>query len=269
LTSNWFEVRECADGVIGIGEPRHDEDVKSYLVLGRDLALLFDTGMGIGNIKSVVDEYATTPVLVVNSHAHWDHVGDDWRFDRIWVHEVEADDLRRGVPNARTRRFLAPERFVGEPPDWIDIETFSIPGVAPERTLSGGERIDLGDREFVVINTPGHSPGGITLVEQKTGVALVGDAVYAGALYAHLDHSDPFVYRETLKTLADLAPSLSSVYPCHNDYPLEPSFLVEVHQGYESLWDGREPDDVTNGVERYEFGRFSVLLNQGWRERSA
>ncbi|MGA7671803.1 MAG: MBL fold metallo-hydrolase [Nitrolancea sp.] len=269
MTSNWFQVRECADGVIGIGEPRHDEDVKSYLVVGSELSLLFDTGMGIGDIKSVVDELVKTPVLVVNSHAHWDHVGDDWRFDRIWVHEAEADNLRQGVANSRTRRFLAPDRFIGDPPDWIDVETFAIPGVVPERTLSGGERIDLGGREFLVVCTLGHSPGGITLVEERTGVALVGDAVYAGALYAHLDHSDPIAYRETLKTLADLAPSLSAVYPCHNDYPLDPGFLVEAHQGYESIFEGREPDEIIEGVERYVFKRFSVLLNQGWRDQSA
>jgi glyoxylase-like metal-dependent hydrolase (beta-lactamase superfamily II) len=263
--NEWFEVRHFDHGVVGIGEPGHDENVKSFLVLGDDRALLFDTGMGIGNIKRVVDEITAKPVLVVNSHGHWDHVGDDWRFERIWIHEAEADDLKRGVPNSRTRRFLAPERFTSGVPDWIDIDTFAIPGVPPEHTLSGGERIDLGGREFLVINTPGHSPGGITLVEEKTGVALVGDAVYAGALYAHLDHSDPRVYRQTLKTLADLAPNLSTIYPCHNDYPLPPSFLVDVHEGYESIWNGRAPDGVTDGVERYTFDGYSVLLRETWR----
>ncbi len=266
MRTDWFEVREFDDGVVGIGEPAHEENVKSFLVRGDDVALLFDTGMGIGNIKQVVDELVRTPVLVVNSHAHWDHVGDDWRFERIWVHEAEADDLRAGASNRRTRRFLAPERFTVDPPAWIDTETFSIPGVEPERTLSGGERIDIGGRDFVVLPTPGHSPGGITLIDERNGVALVGDAVYAGALYAHLEGSDPHIYRRTLKTLAELAPSLKTIYPCHNDYPLPASFLVDVHDGYESIWSGRKPDVVRDGVERYEFGRFSVLLREGWRE---
>src|SRR6185312_17253583 len=172
--TEWFEVRPMSDGVIGIGEPGHDEDVKSYLVIGRDLALLFDTGMGIGNIRAVVDGLTQKPVLLVNSHSHWDHVGDDWRFDRIWVHEAEADALRAGVGNARIRRALAPERLHRPLPEGIDPQSIAIPGVEPERTLSGGERIDLGDREFVVVNTPGHSPGGITLVDERAGVALVG-----------------------------------------------------------------------------------------------
>ena len=265
LGSSWFEIRSFADGVIGIGEPGHDEDVKSYLVIGSELALLFDTGMGIGNIKAVVDGLTSKPVLVVNSHSHWDHVGDDWRFDRIWVHEAEADDLRAGVGNARIRRALAPERLTRPLPSWFDPETFVIPGVQPERTLSGGERIDLGDREFVVLNTPGHSPGGITLLDEQNGIALVGDAVYAGALYAHLGGGDPPVYRETFRILADLAPSIKSIYPCHNDYPLPGSFLTDVFLANESIWNGRQPDRVDDGVEKYQFDGFSMLLPAGWR----
>lgn len=266
---DWFEVREFSDGIIGIGEPAHEEDVKSYLILGRDLAILFDTGMGIGNIKRVVDRYVKTPVLVVNSHAHWDHIGDDWRFERVWVHEAEADDLRRTVPVERTRRFLQPNRFIGPCPDWIDPERFTILGVEPDRTLEGGERIDLGGRELLVVATPGHSPGGITLVDEKAGVALVGDAVYAGALYAHLDGSDPAAYLDTLARLADLAPALHTVYPSHNDYPLDASFLIGVRAGYRSIWGGGMPDEVVDGVERYQFQKFSVLLREGWREQTS
>ncbi|HEX7103389.1 MAG TPA: MBL fold metallo-hydrolase [Nitrolancea sp.] len=263
--NDWFEIRRFDDGVIGIGEPGHEEDVKSYLVIGRDLALLFDSGMGVGNIKQVVESMTDKPVLLVNSHSHWDHIGDSWRFDRVWVHEAEADDLRAGVGNERVRRALAPERLTQPLPDGVDFQTFSIPGVEPERTLHGGERIDLGDRTFEVVNTPGHSPGGITLVDEANGIALVADAVYAGALYAHLDHSDPVVYRDTLRRLADLAPSLKTLYPSHNGYPLPGSFLTDVNEASESIWTGRSPDSVKNLVERYQFDGFAMLLPVGWR----
>jgi glyoxylase-like metal-dependent hydrolase (beta-lactamase superfamily II) len=263
--NDWFENRQFDDGVIGIGEPGHDEDVKSYLVIGRDLALLFDSGMGVGNIKQVVERLTDLPVLLVNSHSHWDHIGDSWRFERVWVHEAEADDLRAGVGNERMRRALAPERLNRPLPDGVDLQTFSIPGVEPERTLHGGERIDLGGRTFVVVTTGGHSPGGITLVDEANGVALVADAVYAGALYAHLDHSDPVVYRETLRRLADLAPSLKKLYPSHNGYPLPASFLTQVNDANESIWSGRSPDSIENGLERFQFDGFAMLLPVGWR----
>jgi glyoxylase-like metal-dependent hydrolase (beta-lactamase superfamily II) len=42
--------------------------------------------------------------------------------------------------------------------------------------------IDLGDRHFQVIHTPGHSPGGIALFETATGILFSGDVVYDGEL---------------------------------------------------------------------------------------
>ena len=214
--NRWFEVREFDDGVVGIGEPGHSEDVKSYLVRGRDRALLIDTGTGIGDIRAVVESLVDTPVLVINSHGHWDHIGGDWRFEPVWIHVAEADLPPAGVPNAGMRGRLAPEHLNRPLPRGVDPETFAIPPAAVGRTLMGGEVVDLGDRSFGVVLTPGHSPGGISLVEERTGVAIVGDALYAGPLYGHLDGSDPTVYRETLRRLAVLAPDLRAVYPGHN-----------------------------------------------------
>ncbi|HET7036329.1 MAG TPA: MBL fold metallo-hydrolase [Thermomicrobiaceae bacterium] len=263
--AGWFEVREFPDGVVGLGEPGHDEDVKSFLVRGSELALLFDTGTGIGDIRPVVDQLVSTPVLLVNSHAHWDHIGGNWQFPRIWIHEAEADRLGEQLPPERLRRFAAPERFIGPPPEGFDIERFTIRPSHAERRLREGDEIDLGDRRLRVMHTPGHSPGGITLVDEARGIALVGDAVYAGPLYAHISGSDPAVYRTTLSRLADLAPDLSVVYPSHNAYPLEPAFLRTVSQGYESIWEGRAPDARRDGIEEHRFERFGVLLPEGWR----
>lgn len=261
----WFEVREMPDGVVAIGEPGHSEDVKSYLVRGRDLALLVDTGMGIGDIRALVDSLVQTPVLVVNSHSHFDHIGGNARFSRVWIHVAEADRLPEGIPNARLRGWLSPEHLSRALPAGVIPDSYAIAPSHAERTLHGGETIDLGDRQFAVMHTPGHSPGGITLVEERTGIALVGDAVYAGPLYAHSDDGDPAAYRDTLRRLAEIAPAIKTVYPSHNAYPLEPEFLVRVHEAMEAIWAGRPADTLTGGVERHTFDGFAFLLREGWR----
>lgn len=264
---SWFEIREFEDGVVGIGEPGHTEDVKSYLVRGRDRALLVDTGTGIGDLRTAVESLTESPVLLVNSHGHWDHIGGDWQFAPVWIHQAEADRPPAGVPNARMRGRISPEHLLRPLPVGVDPETFAIPPAAVGRVLTGGEVIDLGDREFLVVHTPGHSPGGISLIEEKTGVAIVGDALYAGPLYGHLDGSDPGDYRETLRRLAELSLHLRAVYPGHNAYPLDSGFLVEAHRGMEEVWSGRTPDRVSDGVEEYRFRRHSLLLREGWRGR--
>jgi hypothetical protein len=65
----WFEVYKSRPGVFAIYEPRQLEEVISYLIIGGDRALLFDTGMGIRNIKAVVAGLTRLPVSVVNSLA--------------------------------------------------------------------------------------------------------------------------------------------------------------------------------------------------------
>jgi glyoxylase-like metal-dependent hydrolase (beta-lactamase superfamily II) len=76
-----------------------------------------------------------------------------------------------------------------------------------ERLLEGGDVIDLGDRLFEVVHTPGHSPGGIGLFEKKTGIFLSGDIVYDGPLIDDAYHSDRDAYHATFERIRSLAVS--------------------------------------------------------------
>src|ERR1700731_3846299 len=70
----WFEVYKIRPGIFAIYEPHQLEEVISYLILGDNKALLFDTGMGISNIQAVVAGLTKLPISVVSSHTHNDHV---------------------------------------------------------------------------------------------------------------------------------------------------------------------------------------------------
>ncbi|MHA6688158.1 MBL fold metallo-hydrolase [Mesorhizobium sp. A556] len=80
--------------------------------------------------------------------------------------------------------------------------------VAPDQLLSGGDVIDLGDRQFEVIHTPGHSPGGIALYEVATRTLIAGDIVYDGDLVTDAFHSNRDDYRRSLERLARLPVSI-------------------------------------------------------------
>src|SRR3974390_3344800 len=56
VSDPWFEVFKPAPGVFAIYEPHQSEEVISYLIVGEKRALLFDTGMGISDIRKVVSE---------------------------------------------------------------------------------------------------------------------------------------------------------------------------------------------------------------------
>ena len=81
VSDPWFEVYRPATDVFAIYEPQQAEEVISYLIIGKKRALLFDTGMGISDIKKVTAELTKLPIVVLNSHTHDDHVGGNWQFE--------------------------------------------------------------------------------------------------------------------------------------------------------------------------------------------
>jgi glyoxylase-like metal-dependent hydrolase (beta-lactamase superfamily II) len=70
--------------------------------------------------------------------------------------------------------------------------------------LDDGEIVDLGDRQFEVIHTPGHSPGGVALHEYATGILFSGDIVYDGPLIEDAYHSNIDDYIASMERLLRL-----------------------------------------------------------------
>ena len=65
-----------------------------YLIIGTERALLIDTGIGIGNIRSVVETMTHLPYDVVNTHHHYDHVGGNGRFSMVYAHKKANDFIK-------------------------------------------------------------------------------------------------------------------------------------------------------------------------------
>jgi glyoxylase-like metal-dependent hydrolase (beta-lactamase superfamily II) len=256
----WFEVWEPEPGVHVIQEPHHSENVKSYLVLGDRRAVLIDTGMGIGDIKSVVDDLTKLPVTVLNSHAHWDHIGGNWRFDEILIHRAEAEALGTPPAAARLRTFFS-DQFLSAPlPDDCDLSTFEIRPSRATTLLDGGETIDLGGRTLRIIHAPGHSPGGIVVVDDDNKLLFTTDVAYASRLYAFLSHSNVGDYRETLARLEPIAAVMRALFPSHDATPIEPALVGQMRAAFDEVIAGRVPEQLEGDVALHEFGRFSIAV---------
>jgi hypothetical protein len=87
-SDSWFEVYEVGPGVFAIYEPQQSEDVISCLITGSTRAIQFDTGLGIGDILLTARQLTRLPIIVLNSHTHNDHVGDNWQFND--VHDLDT-----------------------------------------------------------------------------------------------------------------------------------------------------------------------------------
>lgn len=260
LVQDWFLIDEPSPGVFRIQEPLHEENVKSFLVVGAERAALIDTGMGVADIREVVDSLTTLPVTVVNSHAHWDHIGGNHLFDEIWIHEAEAAGLVNGVSNAILRPWFAPERLRGPLPDGVTADSISYPPTPATGTFEGGEEIDLGERSLEVIHCPGHSPGGIALWDEGNRVLFTTDVAYPCTLLLH-DRDDLPVYLRSFERLTALDPEPAAVCGSHCDVEMPVRMLAAQVDAIRAILDGQEPDrELDGGVLRWEFDGFALEL---------
>lgn len=213
----WFEWQDLGDGVTRILERfvSPEDRANIWLLLGRDAALLVDSGMGLRPLAPLVARLAERPVLCLSTHCHFDHAGGAHEFERRLSHPAEADLLaaptRAGV---MIERFVTPSIVRDAPPGLnFSAERYTIRPAPPTRSVDEGDVVDLGDRHLRVLHLPGHSPGSIGLLEESTGLFFSGDAAYDGELFDDYHHSSPPAYRETMRRLLELP--VSTVHPGH------------------------------------------------------
>ena len=95
---SWFTVEQIDQDTFVISEYKHWEETHCYLLCGTKRAILIDTGLGVSNIREVIDGLTKLPVTVITTHVHWDHIGGHKYFDNIAVHEEEKDWLSVRFP---------------------------------------------------------------------------------------------------------------------------------------------------------------------------
>lgn len=255
----WFSVSRPEPGLVVIAEPGHVEDVKSFLVIGSDRALLIDTGTGVDDLGRLVAELTDLPVTVIVSHAHWDHVGGNRHFADVRAPAPAHPALRHGWSDARMARAFAADQLAGPLPEGTDPEHLGIPPLADVGMVTDGEMFDLGGRILTAMAAPGHAPDLIVLLDRDNGILFGTDAAYADALYAQSDQSDLDAYQRTLDRLAALAPDLRVVYGSHGTAAFSPSLLPDMARALRSVRAGRPADGQRAGGQEHRFDGFSII----------
>jgi para-nitrobenzyl esterase len=149
-----------------------------YLVEGKDKALLFDTGMGKGDLVAFLKTLTQLPIEVAITHGHGDHIAQLDQFTGSRVYMSKADESRL--------------------PDGLDKSKFNW--------IREGDIIDIGaGRKFEVVGLAGHSLGSVVFLDSQNKIAVVGDAVSSGAMvYMFSATSAPLAtYHESLKKVEE------------------------------------------------------------------
>jgi hydroxyacylglutathione hydrolase len=130
-------------------------------------AIVIDPGDDARDILHLVNGKSLKVKYIVNTHAHFDHVGANKLLKEATGAELlihEGDSALLGATTNQARMF--------------GMTATSSPKA--DRFVKHGDVITAGDVSLTVLHTPGHSAGGISLVGD--GVVFTGDALFAGSV---------------------------------------------------------------------------------------
>jgi glyoxylase-like metal-dependent hydrolase (beta-lactamase superfamily II) len=150
----------------------------------------------------IADELATrdwTLRLIVSSHGHWDHIGDNAAVADHTNADIAVHPLDR-VRLTHPRPAMAP---------------FDIPPSVPAVDLAEGGEIRFGAIRLQVLHTPGHTEGSVCLFEPDEGLLFSGDTLFAGGWgRVDLPGGDPEEMVASLGRLLTLEDAVQ-VFPGH------------------------------------------------------
>jgi glyoxylase-like metal-dependent hydrolase (beta-lactamase superfamily II) len=137
--------------------------------------------------------------LIVSTHRHWDHIGDNAAVAAATGAQIAAHVLdRHGLEHPQP--LMAP---------------FPIPPSVPAVELAERSRIRFGEIDLEVLHTPGHTEGSVCLLAKTERLLLSGDTLFAqGYGRTDLTGGDETQMIESLARLSTLAPDLR-VLPGH------------------------------------------------------
>ncbi len=175
--AKWFDdyytIEYIDENTIAITEPRYWQRNINYLLIGEEKAILLDSGPGERDITEVVRSLTDLPVISMATHLHYDHVGNINKFDEVYFAKNQIDGQEKISDNEIK---LNEKYYMGK------YEKHDCFNIKYDKLLELDSIINIGNREFQVLDGNGHAPNSIVLYEKSKKRLYVGDYITPGML---------------------------------------------------------------------------------------
>lgn len=184
--------------------------VYCYLLIGAEKALLIDTAYGAGNLRQYVEQITDKPVMVVNTHGHFDHTGGNAWWEEAYVSEPSSKDCKRAFSQEMV------EEMKKKPYPHYKVNI-----------VSEGYQFDLGGRTVEVIDIPAHHNGSIALLDSGSRYLFTGDELEAGqVLIFGADVPTRIAkHQRNMEKLKERFGDFDAICPAHNGNPINKKYI--------------------------------------------
>ena len=268
-SDNWFKVFQIKPDLFVISEPHHYEKTLSSLIIGKEKAILIDTGCGISNLRRLIEEISNLDVMVINTHSHTDHIGCNHQFCDIAMfdHPLSHQKSKSGVSCQTMQREILAENLIEKSFfNNIQLKSHSLPPFKVSRWLNDGDIISLDDRELLVIHTPGEAEDHICLLDKENRSLFCGDILMHGPIWTHLEGGNLDALIGSYNKLMLYDNNFDLLIPSHNEPVYDKHLLRDSLTAAEKVLSGNADfedkiDPWNRKIREYSFGRFQILTN--------
>jgi len=212
-----------------------------FMLIGNEKALLIDTTYGRGDFPNIIDRLTDKPVIVANTHGHYDHTGGNPWFPKAYMHPESVKDCRRSFEP------VDPEFWANMPYPDYEIET-----------IEEGYVFDLGGRKVECIHTPAHHPGSLAFLDHGQRLLFSGDEFDSGQANLHnLDSVEAFL--KNMIKLKARENEYDFVMPSHNGAPITKRYVDDFIVNAKDILAGKPHHAILDDAPGYS------LTNSPWK----
>jgi len=231
------------DSLDGMGAPW------MYLIIGEQRALLIDTSFGLGNLKGLVDELTGgMEVIVVNTHASYDHSYGNCQFERVYCHEFCVPYLKK-QQSPHIWDYLFDDNGACkwtefDRNDLIPYREYGIVGCPDGHVFNLGS-----NHEVELVFLPGHQAGHCGFLDKKERILFCGDDFISmrvgiggpkeGMPYG--EYATVTALRNELRKLVKRTGEFDALFPGHFIVDIDNSVVANLLEACEAVT--IDPDD--------------------------
>lgn len=249
--------------------------INIYLLIGKEKAMLIDTGYGYTDYRPLIRQITQLPLIVVNTHGDPDHALGSYLFDEVYLCEKDYPALvASNNPDMKMTSIKFRYSVLPEVEGMIDEEAYLKTDFSNTKFsfISEGDTFNLGDGQIVeVYELPGHSNGSVGLLDKKNRRFFTGDIITYHNIWNFGDPSRASFSKmmKTYRKAKALQSEYDRVYPAHNITPLPVTVVDELieciydireHHGDEKLLDNDLSNYLYSGKKYMHYYKHVLII---------